>query len=86
MNREDIIRMAREAGLNLRGHYDEPGSTPQELERFFHAAYAAGAAAEPKGGGRLPPPLQAEPVAWRCACGANLYIDADGAPRARGSA
>jgi hypothetical protein len=21
--------------------------------------------AEPKGGGRLPPPLQAEPVAWR---------------------
>ena len=46
MNRDDVIRMAREAGLNLRGHYDEPGSTPQELERFFHAAYAAGAKAE----------------------------------------
>jgi hypothetical protein len=26
---------------------------------------------------------QAEPVAWRCACGANLYIDADGAPRSK---
>ena len=100
--------------------------------------------AEPKGGGRLPPPLQAEPdlslcpqcngpadnghdrsippspylctkcmaempqpsynvtvvddahpngipleqwqnkpVAWRCACGANLYIGADGAPRSK---
>jgi hypothetical protein len=24
---------------------------------------------------------QNKPVAWRCACGANLYIDADGAPR-----
>jgi len=22
-------------------------------------------------------------VAWRCACGANLYIDADGAPRSK---
>jgi hypothetical protein len=30
-----------------------------------------------------PPPLQAEPVAWRCTCGANLYIDADGAPRSK---
>ena len=27
-------------------------------------------------------PVQ-EPVAWRCACGANLYIDADGAPRSK---
>ena len=45
----------------------------------LHAALAQ--QAEPKGGGRLPPPLQAEPVAWRCACGANLYIDAQGAPR-----
>jgi hypothetical protein len=26
---------------------------------------------------------QAEPAAWRCACGANLYIDADGAPRSK---
>lgn len=38
---------------------------------------------EPEGGGNLPPPLQAEPVAWRCACGANLYIGADGAPRSK---
>ena len=29
-----IIEMAKEAGLTIRGHYDESGSTPQELERF----------------------------------------------------
>jgi hypothetical protein len=26
---------------------------------------------------------QAEPVAWRCACGANLYIDAQGRPASK---
>ena len=41
MTRDDIIRMAREAGLTLRGHYDEPGSTPQELERFAALVAAA---------------------------------------------
>jgi hypothetical protein len=46
MNREQIIRMALEAGLTIRGHYDDEGSTPSELVRFFSAAYAAGAAAE----------------------------------------
>jgi hypothetical protein len=46
MTRDDIIKMAREAGLTIRGHYDETGSTPSELERFFAVAYAAGAAAE----------------------------------------
>ena len=45
MNRDDIIRIAREAGLSndfgrLGYHY------LPELERFFHMAYAAGAAAE----------------------------------------
>ena len=34
MTREDIVRMAREARISIRGHYDETGSTPQELERF----------------------------------------------------
>ena len=46
MSDEDIIRMARDAGISIRAHYDETGSTPQELECFFQAAYAAGAAAE----------------------------------------
>jgi hypothetical protein len=46
MNRDDIIRMAQEAGLTIRGHYDDEGSTPSELVRFFSAAYEAGAAAE----------------------------------------
>ena len=31
---EIIIAMARDAGVSIRGHYDETGSTPQELERF----------------------------------------------------
>ena len=41
MNRDDIIRMAREARLTIRGHYDESGSTPQELERFATLVAAA---------------------------------------------
>ena len=58
-----------------------PAGTQYRIIAALHAALAQ--QAEPKGGGRLPPPLQAEPVAWRCACGANLYIDADGAPRSK---
>ena len=52
MNREDIIRMAREAGLTVNPpswgyteHYHFAGFE-QPFERFFQAAYAAGAAAE----------------------------------------
>jgi hypothetical protein len=30
----DTIEIAREAGVSIRGHYDETGSTPQELERL----------------------------------------------------
>ena len=41
MNREDIIRMARGAKVSIRGHYDEIGSTPQELERFAALVAAA---------------------------------------------
>ena len=41
MTREDIIRMAREAGISIRAHYDETGSTPQELERFAALVAAA---------------------------------------------
>lgn len=52
MNREDIIRMAREAGFDTDRF--ERSCTPQkcdidifdELSRFANAAYAAGAAAE----------------------------------------
>lgn len=41
MTRDEIIRMAREAGLSIRGHYDETGSTPSELERFAALVAAA---------------------------------------------
>ena len=48
MKREEIVRMAREAGLEK---YHLPDATIEYefdrcLERFFNAAYAAGAAAE----------------------------------------
>ena len=54
MNREDIIRMAREAGLILlldEDCFQRMGvknfeRTKRVIERFFQAAYAAGAAAE----------------------------------------
>ena len=44
MTREEIIRMAREAGFHCyNGCVD---GIDADLERFFQAAYAAGAAAE----------------------------------------
>ncbi len=49
MNREDIIRMAREAGLAWVDGLNGAGygiNTVSDLERFFQAAYAAGAVAE----------------------------------------
>lgn len=58
MNQKDIIRIAREAGLKvgtnisgvvLVGSPSEIGLahlTIEEIERFFHAAYAAGVVAE----------------------------------------
>jgi hypothetical protein len=36
----DTIEMAREAGVSIRGHYDETGSTPQELERLVELVRA----------------------------------------------
>ena len=49
MTRDDIIRMAREAGIRIASPTDtiDPRNVYlHELERFFHAAYAAGAKAE----------------------------------------
>jgi len=45
MNKEEIMRMAREAGVRDDGYRFE-FSEFRYLERFFKAAYAAGAAAE----------------------------------------
>ena len=42
MTRDDIIRMAREAGW----FFMEAEMQSRKLERFFRVAYAAGAAAE----------------------------------------
>lgn len=46
MTREDIIRMAHEAGDLFVTQFGVASATPEWLERFFRAAYAAGAAAE----------------------------------------
>ncbi|MEY4720054.1 MAG: hypothetical protein RL563_2672 [Pseudomonadota bacterium] len=42
MTKDDIIQMAREAEVPVRGHYDEQGLTPEELERFAALAYEKG--------------------------------------------
>jgi hypothetical protein len=41
MNREDVIRMAREADILVRNYYDDIGATLQELERFAALVAAA---------------------------------------------
>ena len=41
MTRDDISKWAREAGVSIRGHYDETGSTPAELQRFAALVAAA---------------------------------------------
>lgn len=41
MTEDDIIRTARKAGVSIREHYDDSGSTPQELERFATLVAAA---------------------------------------------
>ena len=47
MTREDIIRMAREASNTPIDHHATPDLFGvAQIERFFQAAYAAGAAAE----------------------------------------
>ena len=46
MNRDDIIRMAREAGFNKTGRTPAYYAMPEEIERFFQAAHDAAAAAE----------------------------------------
>jgi len=44
LNRDDILRMAREAGMA--GMLTDVVTTLDDLERFFKLAYEAGAAAE----------------------------------------
>lgn len=34
MTLADIIKLAGEAGISIREHYDETGTTPEELQRF----------------------------------------------------
>lgn len=46
MNREDIIRMARESGMELYGLGKDREKFLYYVERFAQIAYAAGAAAE----------------------------------------
>jgi hypothetical protein len=79
----DLHKAAQQALWALQYHVEMTWPIDRTSEAIFNLRAALAQQDEPKGGGRLPPPLQAEPVAWRCACGANLYIDADGAPRSK---
>jgi hypothetical protein len=69
MTRDDIIRMAREAGWN----WPEVHTTSIEdrLERFFKLAYEAGAAAEREACAKvcddIDPPLDSSTTAMACA-------------------
>jgi hypothetical protein len=61
MNRDDIIRMAREAGwseigADLWGATNDGAMSIYALERFFKLAYEAGAAAEREACARLVEP------------------------------
>lgn len=50
MTRDEIIRMAREAGINVeQGFLLRFADVEDDLERFARAAYEAGAAAEREG-------------------------------------
>ena len=68
MSRDDILRMAREAGFaNVRGGLMDNGELsdywdcwPHQLERFFHLAHAAGEQAERDRTSRLVQDMQAE--------------------------
>ena len=47
MTKDDVIKMAHEAGLcEANGEDDNSIDISHQLERFFHLAYAAGAKAE----------------------------------------
>lgn len=61
MDRSKVLELARKAKISIRGHYDETGSTPQELDRF-----AAFIEAEVR--------KDAEPVACIAANGALMWL------------
>ena len=46
MNKEEIMRMARESGFDAHDMSDDFTCNLADIERFFRAAHAAGAAAE----------------------------------------
>lgn len=46
MTRDEIIKMATQAGWQMPAEWDSSDGFSRRLERFAHAAYAAGAAAE----------------------------------------
>lgn len=80
MNRDDIIRMAREAKL-LPQWLELCPKDEKALERFFHAAYAAGAAAEREECAKVCEQMPDLEHGWR----ANLPSDCAAAIRSRGN-
>ena len=37
---DKVLELAKQAGMNIRGHYDETGSTPREIQKFYTLARA----------------------------------------------
>jgi hypothetical protein len=70
MNREDVIRLAKEAGVFVRGPYDdETGLTPQELERFANLVEAQQSDRYKAMAGELAEALVGMVVQHSCYCG-----------------
>ena len=61
----DLHKAAQQALDRLRLYYYGSGFA-EDADCITALEAALAQQAEPKGGGNLPPPLQAEPVAWMC--------------------
>ena len=73
MNKDDVIRMAREAGFEelFKDSHDWVCFT-EEIERFFQAAFAAGAAAEREACAKVCDALHYEVDAYGAQCAAAI--------------
>ena len=62
----DLRKAAQQALWAFQCHVEQTWPIDRSTAAIAALRAALAQQAEPKGGGRLPPPLQAEPVAWMC--------------------
>ena len=70
---EPVAWMDPQSGEVCRANWLESHAPERDVDRFTCALYTAPPQRKP----------QAEGKPWRCSCGANLYIDAEGNPRSK---